>query len=90
MHGIRFIKKIDPRGSITLPSDVRDALEIRDGDFVEFEVISLMRKDKRLSNDQLTRVDLRLTESYDDAEPAQDADEDDMPMRQGGPAVADG
>lgn len=41
---MRFTKKIVERGNITLPSDVREALGIEDGDFVEFDIVGILKK----------------------------------------------
>lgn len=44
MEALRFIKKIVERGNVTIPSDVREALEIDEGDIVEFEIVSIVKK----------------------------------------------
>lgn len=41
---MRFLKKVAGRGNLTLPSDIREALEIDEGDIVEFEVVGIVRK----------------------------------------------
>lgn len=42
--GLRFIKKIGERGIVTLPSDVRLALGLGEGDIVELELVSVVRR----------------------------------------------
>jgi AbrB family looped-hinge helix DNA binding protein len=41
---MRFIKRISDRGTVTLPSDVREALELQDGDIVEFEIVEIVKR----------------------------------------------
>lgn len=41
---MRFIKKIVERGNVTVPSDVREALGIQEGDIVEFDIITVVKK----------------------------------------------
>jgi AbrB family looped-hinge helix DNA binding protein len=41
---IRFIKKIVERGNVTVPSDVREALGIEEGDIVEFDIITVVKR----------------------------------------------
>lgn len=41
---MRFVKKVANRGQVTLPSDVRDALDVEDGDIVEYEVVAVVKK----------------------------------------------
>ncbi len=41
---MRFIKKVAARGGLTLPSDLRDAMDIQEGDIVEFEVLAVIRR----------------------------------------------
>ncbi len=41
---MRFVKRISERGNVTLPNDLREALEIDEGDLVEFEVLGVLKK----------------------------------------------
>lgn len=47
---------------MTLPSEVREALEIEEGDILEFELIKVVRKPDRATKNQTTNVsDERLS-----------------------------
>lgn len=54
---MRFIKKIVERGNVTIPSDVREALEIDEGDIVEFEIVSVVRRTDRDADDATPPTD---------------------------------
>ena len=41
---MRFLKRVVAKGGVTLPSDIRQALDIEEGDIVEFDVIRVVRK----------------------------------------------
>ena len=41
---MRFIKRISGRGTLTLPSEVRDALNVNEGDIVEIELLSVIKR----------------------------------------------
>jgi AbrB family looped-hinge helix DNA binding protein len=41
---MRFLKRINERGTVTLPAEVREALDIESGDIVEFEVLGVVRR----------------------------------------------
>ncbi len=41
---MRFVKRINDRGTLTLPVEIRDVLGIEDGDIVELEVLRIVRK----------------------------------------------
>ncbi|HUR61087.1 MAG TPA: AbrB/MazE/SpoVT family DNA-binding domain-containing protein [Candidatus Thermoplasmatota archaeon] len=41
---MRFLRTVHNRGSLTLPSDIRDVLDIQEGDVVEFEILRIVRK----------------------------------------------
>lgn len=43
---MRFSKKVAGRGNLTVPTDIRNALDIDDGDIVEFEVVGIVRKNQ--------------------------------------------
>jgi AbrB family looped-hinge helix DNA binding protein len=42
--GMRFIKKILERGTVTVPSDVREAIGVEEGDIVEFQIIRVVKR----------------------------------------------
>lgn len=48
MFDLRFTKKIMPGGVITMPRNVREALDIDVGDFVELEVVGVARRRERV------------------------------------------
>ncbi|MHB1261057.1 MAG: AbrB/MazE/SpoVT family DNA-binding domain-containing protein [Thermoplasmatota archaeon] len=41
---MRFVKKITDRGVLTLPTEIREALSVEEGDIVEFEVLRVVKK----------------------------------------------
>lgn len=41
---MRFIKKILERGTVTIPSDVREALGVEEGDIVEFQIVRIVKR----------------------------------------------
>lgn len=41
---LRFIKKILERGTVTVPSDVREAIGVEEGDIVEFQIIRVVKR----------------------------------------------
>ncbi len=41
---MRFLKKVGGRGTVVLPSDLREALDIAEGDIVEFELVGVVRR----------------------------------------------
>lgn len=41
---MRFVKKVNDRGVLTLPTEVREALGVEEGDIVEFEVLKVVKK----------------------------------------------
>lgn len=43
---MRFVRKVNDRGVLTLPSEVREALDVDEGDIVEFEVLRVIKKGK--------------------------------------------
>jgi AbrB family looped-hinge helix DNA binding protein len=45
---MRFVKKVNERGVVTLPTEVREALGVEEGDIVEFEVLGIARKGSAL------------------------------------------
>ncbi|MEK6986287.1 MAG: AbrB/MazE/SpoVT family DNA-binding domain-containing protein [Candidatus Thermoplasmatota archaeon] len=40
---MRFVRKISDRGVLTIPTEVREALDVGDGDIVEFEVLRVVK-----------------------------------------------
>jgi AbrB family looped-hinge helix DNA binding protein len=41
---MRFVKRVNERGVVTLPTEVREALGVDEGDIVEFEILGIARK----------------------------------------------
>lgn len=41
---LRFIKKILERGTVTVPSDVREAMGVEEGDIVEFQILRIVKR----------------------------------------------
>lgn len=41
---MRFVKKVNERGVVTLPAEIREALDVVEGDIVEFEVLGVVKK----------------------------------------------
>jgi hypothetical protein len=48
---VRFTKRVVAQGHVTLPSDLRAALDIAAGDLVEFEVLGVVRRSARAAPD---------------------------------------
>ena len=44
---MRFLRKVGRRGVLTTPNEVREVLDIQEGDIVEFEVVGVIRRGKR-------------------------------------------
>lgn len=44
---MRFLRKVGQRGSLTLPSELREVLSIDEGDLVEFEVVGVVRRSSK-------------------------------------------
>lgn len=55
---MRFVKKVNERGVLTLPAEVREALGVDEGDIVEFEVLNVIKK-KTPQEPQTFRTDVR-------------------------------
>lgn len=49
MVGARFVKRVGERGVVTLPAEVREVLDVDEGDIVEFEVLRVVKKGKKAS-----------------------------------------
>jgi AbrB family looped-hinge helix DNA binding protein len=47
---VRFVRKISDRGVLTIPTDIREALEVEEGDIVEFEVLRVVKKKGKSGN----------------------------------------
>lgn len=47
---MRFLRKLGQRGSLTLPSELREVLAIGEGDIVEFEVIGVVRRSPKTTD----------------------------------------
>ncbi|MEK6986284.1 MAG: AbrB/MazE/SpoVT family DNA-binding domain-containing protein [Candidatus Thermoplasmatota archaeon] len=41
---MRFVRKVGQRGIMTLPVELREVMEIQDGDIVEFEILGVVRR----------------------------------------------
>lgn len=41
---MRFVKKVNERGVLTLPNDIREAMGVEEGDIVEFEILGVVKK----------------------------------------------
>ena len=48
---MRFIKKILERGTITIPSDVREALGVDEGDIVEFQILRVVKRGSSITSE---------------------------------------
>lgn len=48
---MRFVKRVNERGTTTLPNEVRAAMDIEQGDLVEFEVLNVIKKGRRVDSD---------------------------------------
>lgn len=44
---MRFVRKVNDRGVLTLPTEIREALGVEEGDIVEFEVLGVVKKNGR-------------------------------------------
>lgn len=44
---LRFVRKVNDRGVLTLPTEIREALGVEEGDIVEFEVLGVVKKTGR-------------------------------------------
>lgn len=44
---MRFVRKVNDRGVLTLPTEIREALGVEEGDIVEFEVLGVVKKTGR-------------------------------------------
>ncbi len=44
---VRFVRKVNDRGVLTLPTEIREALGVEEGDIVEFEVLGVVKKTGR-------------------------------------------
>lgn len=44
---MRFVRKVNDRGVLTMPTEIREALGVEEGDIVEFEVLGVIKKTDR-------------------------------------------
>jgi AbrB family looped-hinge helix DNA binding protein len=63
---MRFLRKIGRRGVLTTPTEVREVLDIHEGDIVEFEVVGVVRRGKsiplgRLPTDSKLSADSKVS-----------------------------
>lgn len=59
---MRFLKKVAGRGNVTLPSDIREAMGIEDGDIIEFQIVGVVRR-KDEANRETTQPTGHITPS---------------------------
>jgi bifunctional DNA-binding transcriptional regulator/antitoxin component of YhaV-PrlF toxin-antitoxin module len=74
---MRFIKRVSDRGTVTLPSDVRRALDVDEGDIIEFDIISIVRRKDRQTGVPVRVSDLLETVAEDEDEDPTDAEAKD-------------
>lgn len=55
---MRFVKKVNERGVLTLPAEVREALGVDEGDIVEFEVLNVIKKKGGNAEPQTIRTEV--------------------------------
>lgn len=53
---MRFVRKVNDRGVLTLPTEIREALGVEEGDIVEFEVLGVVKKTGRKAS-RITATD---------------------------------
>jgi AbrB family looped-hinge helix DNA binding protein len=41
---MRFLRTIGQKGTLTLPSEIRQVLDVQEGDIVEFEVVGVVQR----------------------------------------------
>ena len=41
---MRFVKRVNDRGTVTLPAEIRSVLDIHEGDIVEFEIHRVVQR----------------------------------------------
>jgi bifunctional DNA-binding transcriptional regulator/antitoxin component of YhaV-PrlF toxin-antitoxin module len=44
MDGARFVKRVGDRGIVTLPIEIREVLDVAEGDIVEMEILRVIKK----------------------------------------------
>lgn len=45
---MRFVRKINERGTITVPREVREVLDLKDGDLVDLQIMRVVGRGKRV------------------------------------------
>ncbi len=45
---MRFLKRVNDRGTITLPHEVRQVLGVEEGDIVEMEIVRVIKASDRI------------------------------------------
>ncbi|HUR24874.1 MAG TPA: AbrB/MazE/SpoVT family DNA-binding domain-containing protein [Candidatus Thermoplasmatota archaeon] len=45
---MRFLRTIGQKGSLTLPSEIRQVLDVQEGDILEFEVVGVVRRAEKV------------------------------------------
>lgn len=38
---MKFVRKLGDKGQITVPKEIRDLMELHDGDIVEFQIVNV-------------------------------------------------
>ena len=46
---MRFVRKINERGTLTIPSEVREVLDLKDGDVVDVQIMGVVGRKPTLS-----------------------------------------
>ena len=44
---MRFVRKINERGTLTIPSEVREVLDLKDGDVVDIQILRVVGRSKK-------------------------------------------
>src|ERR1051325_9937416 len=44
---MRFVRKINERGTLTIPSEVREVLDLKDGDIVDVQIVRVVGRGKK-------------------------------------------
>lgn len=52
---MKFVRKVGKKGSVTIPKELREVLEVHEGDMVEFEVLMVVHpKDEQIKGSSST------------------------------------
>lgn len=47
VSAMKVLKKVGDRGQVTIPKEIRELMEIDDGDIVEFEILAIHHPKKK-------------------------------------------